>query len=519
MVWPSPQDYSEAVQMARTSFQDDDLKNGAVETNSLGLPTCASGNFASVFCLSNDKRKFAARCFLHDVPDQEHRYSEISKFILADDLPYTVSFEYLSDGIKVQERWYPLLKMQWVDGITLNQYISENYDNSQALNLLAGYFKQMMFELHRAGIAHGDLQHDNILVSDDELRLVDYDGMFVPALAGHTANELGHRNYQHPQRDKSTFGPFLDNFSAWIIYASLKSLAVDPSLWKILKGGDDCLLFRRSDFISKGSDGALSKLSKHSNEHIRTYAAVIESFLKMPIESIPGLETSIDVEHLQASNVWWAPEVTPEVTPEVVADAEPPEEMVVALPVVRQAYPIGPLTILKVDNAVLQLGSSQMRDSITSQLNADEDIVWEFNRKPPAVTYDATAIGSLAAVMMLFVFIVSFHSVWAIPGCMLVSLLLLVPRPKTFQKSNWCYLTNVRFLMIESSLSGSPKVYSLPFDQISKIEKIKSGVILRPRRHYMLTPGGFSEDLSIQLPPEREKTLLEKIPNTVPRSA
>jgi hypothetical protein len=73
--------------------------------------------------------------------------------------------------------------------------------------------------------------------------------------------------------------------------------------------------------------------------------------------------------------------------------------------------------------------------------------------------------------------------------------------------------------MIESSSSGIPRVYSLPFDQISKIEKIKSGVIFRPRRHYMLTPGGFSEDIAIELPPEREKSLLEKIPNTVPRSA
>jgi serine/threonine protein kinase len=473
------------------------------------LPSCASGNFASVFCLSNDKRKFAARCFLHDVPDQENRYSAISKFILTDDLPYTVSFEYLPDGIKVQDRWYPLLKMQWVDGITLNQYISENHNNSQALNLLAGYFKQMMYELHRAGIAHGDLQHDNILVSDDELRLVDYDGMFVPALAGNTANELGHRNYQHPQRDRSTFGPFLDNFSAWIIYASLKSLAVDNSLWEILKGGDDCLLFRHSDFISNGSDGALSKLSKHSNEHIRGYAAVIESFLKMPVESIPGLETSIDVVHPKSGDVWWAPEVTPEVVPA----AEPPKGIVLA-PAVREAYPIGPLTVLKVDNAVLNLGSTHISNSIAPQLNADENIVWESSAAPPVIS-EANSLGWLVTLGLLFLCMVVFRWIWALPAGLLLFIFL---QPKRLQQPNWCYLTNVRFIVIDSSSSGSPKVASIPFDQILNIVKTKSGVIVRPMMRYMLTPGGFSEDISIQLPPEGVKALFERIPGTVPRS-
>jgi len=163
--WPSPQDYSEAVQTPRASFADEELRAGAVETTPLGLPRCMSGNFASVFCFRSQTRKIAVRCFLHNVPDQQTRYSAISKYVLSDDLPYTVPFEYLEKGVLISGDWYPILKMEWVDGVTLNQFISENLSSNAALKLLASYFKQMTLELRRGGIAHGDLQHDNILFS------------------------------------------------------------------------------------------------------------------------------------------------------------------------------------------------------------------------------------------------------------------------------------------------------------------------------------------------------------------
>jgi hypothetical protein len=60
--------------------------------------------------------------------------------------------------------------------------------------------------LREAGVAHGDLQHGNVLLvpaTDTDrlsLKLVDYDGMFVPALTGAQTGEVGHPAYQHPQR-------------------------------------------------------------------------------------------------------------------------------------------------------------------------------------------------------------------------------------------------------------------------------------------------------------------------------
>lgn len=292
MPWPSPQDYAEAIQSPRLSLSDIELQKGEVELNALGLPRCLSGAFATVFCLRCNGKKVAVRCFLSNVKEQEERYAEISKFVMSDDLPYTVAFEYLKKGILIRDEWFPILKMEWVEGETLGTYL-ERVREREALDILAAYFKQMTLELNRAGISHGDLQHDNILISDSEMRLVDYDGMFVPSLNGREATELGHRNYQHPKRGRSFFDSRLDNFSAWVIYISLKCLALDSSLWKRLDAGSDCLLFRQSDFAESETSQALEILDAHENEKIRRYAEVVRQLIAMPIADVPNLSTML----------------------------------------------------------------------------------------------------------------------------------------------------------------------------------------------------------------------------------
>lgn len=291
MRWPLPQDYLEAVQTPRSSFVDRELREGVAETTALGLPRCASGRFASVFCFQCQDRKVAVRCFLAHVPDLHQRYAAISKFILADDMPCTVPFEYLDEGIHVNGRWHPILKMEWVEGPTFGEFVRANFENTTTTGLLANYFKEMTLDLRRHGIAHGDLQHDNIIVSDEGLRLVDYDGMFVPELAGQMANELGHENYQHPQRRENNFGPYLDNFSAWVIYTSLLAVSREPKLWNEFNNSGDCLLLRRSDFADPNRSRAFIRLQQHHDQRVRQHAYVLRSCLEQGLEELPPLCT------------------------------------------------------------------------------------------------------------------------------------------------------------------------------------------------------------------------------------
>lgn len=245
--WPSPQDYNESLQNPAINLAEPALKEGKPGLNNLGLPKAITGSFASVYYLDCPKQDFAVRCFLHNIADQKERYAKISEYLNKTNLPIMADFDYLDKGILVHGQWYPILKMDWVDGQNLIEYIGRNLDNAKVLEKLRLWLRQARKTLKDHGIAHGDLQHGNVLVGNDSVKLVDYDGMFVPALAGQASNELGHRNYQHPGRTKTDFGPHLDNFSAWLIDTCLYCIERDPRLWFTLKAGEDCLLFREKD--------------------------------------------------------------------------------------------------------------------------------------------------------------------------------------------------------------------------------------------------------------------------------
>lgn len=292
MVWPTAQDYNEAVQNPATCFSDRELRGGEIELTTLGLPRPASGAFASVYKIRCGDLTFAVRCFLSEILDQEQRYEHLSRFIMSDELPYTVSFEYQRQGMRVHGNWYPILKMDWVEGETLMNSISANLNYPQKLLELAEQFRTMVKDLQMNGVAHGDLQHGNIVLQNGELRLIDYDGMFVPSLFGIASNELGHRNYQHPMRDALHFGPYLDNFSAWLIYLSLQILAIDSGLWQELQAGDESLLLKKTDFIAPDRSERLGLLLHHENEQIRSMAKTLLQIISMNVEEVPALDAT-----------------------------------------------------------------------------------------------------------------------------------------------------------------------------------------------------------------------------------
>lgn len=288
--WPSPQDYNEAVQNPHINLADKELKAGEATTNALGIPQPITGAFASVYKWRCADRFTAMRCFLKDIPDSQWRYGRIADHLEKVRSPYTVNFEFQFKGVQVAGRWFPILKMDWVDGCTLDNYLHQRINSGSGVEPeLAEKFKDMCANLESAGIAHGDLQHGNIMVSDGRLVLVDYDGMFVPHINAPHSNELGHRNYQHPKRSAQHFGPYLDNFSAWVIYLSLKALALDPSLYERLGAGDDCLLFRSEDFRSPLRSCAFAALETHADQQVVRLARFIRSQLSVTPDKVPAL--------------------------------------------------------------------------------------------------------------------------------------------------------------------------------------------------------------------------------------
>ncbi len=297
--WPTPQDYNEAIQNPKLCFHDADLKQGTIECNALGLPKSASGAFASVFKLTTSDGPWAIRCFLRFRPEQSERYQKISQFVLFDDLDCTVDFHFIEKGILVRGDWYPIVKMKWIYGDTLDLYIHKHFDNAEKMSKLSADFFDLVMQLENADIAHGDLQHGNIIVSDDGLRLVDYDALFVPALAGLEALEFGHPNYQHPMRSPNHFDPTVDNFSTWLIHASLMAIRIDPGLFKTFMGGDESILFKRKDLLSPETSPLFKALFEHDSDEIRNTAQILTRMLWANPCAIPPLHaTAYDLSAL-----------------------------------------------------------------------------------------------------------------------------------------------------------------------------------------------------------------------------
>src|SRR5438046_6121128 len=193
-----------------------------------------SGNFADVYeCQCPGGKKWALKCFTREVPGLRERYAAISAYLQQVKLPFMVDFNYLDQGIKVRGQWYPVLKMHWVEGFTLNEFVNQNADQPAYLDMLGQIWVRLARRLREAKMAHCDLQHGNVLLVPGStakslgVRLIDYDGMCVPALAQKKSGEIGHPAYQHPQRlREGIYSVDVDRFPHRVMYTALRPLMV-----------------------------------------------------------------------------------------------------------------------------------------------------------------------------------------------------------------------------------------------------------------------------------------------------
>lgn len=289
--WPSAQDYALAIQNPAYAFADKELCTSAPELNRLRLPRPRSGTFAVVYQVHHASgRAFAVRCLTREVTGQDKRYAAISRSLHGlKSEGWVVGFTYQTRGIKVAGNWYPIVKMDWVVGVGLDRWIMANM-NGPSLQRMAADFFNLCSNLKRARVGHGDLSHGNIMVENGRLRLVDYDGLYVPALAGSSSGEVGHPNYQHPDRGSADYGPGIDHFSAWVIYGSLVALSADQTLWGECGAGDDCLLLVREDFRDLASSPRIGLMRASSNATVRAVADAWLRCLSLPVSKTPELE-------------------------------------------------------------------------------------------------------------------------------------------------------------------------------------------------------------------------------------
>ena len=263
MNYPLISEYIEAIKSAEDNFGELSYLRPVLGDD--GLPLMTSGNFAVVFKMKDEQsgKCYAVKCFTKEQEGREKAYHQIADALKDVDSLYLVSFRYLEkelfvDTDQTEETEFPVLLMDWVEGKTLDKYLRENLDDKYALEMLAYRFCQLAQWLIPKPFAHGDLKPDNILVREDgTLVLVDYDGMYVPAMKGQNARELGSPDFRHPLRTENDFDERIDDFPLICMSLSLKAISIKTNL--LYEANNDCgLLFTTSDYL----DIAKSKIIK-----------------------------------------------------------------------------------------------------------------------------------------------------------------------------------------------------------------------------------------------------------------
>ncbi len=298
MNWPTSQDYNEAIQNASSSFADPGLKSGAVTLNSLGLPVPRSGNFADVYQFKGgDGKMWAVKCFTRKVDGLQQRYLKIDEHLTKAKLPFTVGFKFFEQGIRVRGQWFPLLKMEWVEGFTLNEFVRDNASKPQYLHALVQMWGKLTARLRDADFAHADLQHGNVLLVPGGapnklgLKLIDYDGMWVPALAETHSGEIGHPNFQHPLRLKNRlYNADVDRFPHLVVACALRAVMIGGrALWDKFDNGDN-LLFKEPDLRDPARAQVFIELWNFRDDVLCTLVGTIALASGEPLRKSPWLD-------------------------------------------------------------------------------------------------------------------------------------------------------------------------------------------------------------------------------------
>jgi hypothetical protein len=254
--------------------------------NEGGEPWYSKGNYAIVFKTEQNSKNFAIRFFLDSEPEVFERYKQIQAFLNTKALYWKIPFQFLDKEVHVDGEYYPAVKMDWIDSLSLTEYLNSIVTQPALLTKLQQELVALSQNLEKTGIGHGNLNMDHIrFVKQGQthaLKLIDYDSMFIPAFKGKDSVSPGTAGFQHPMRLASDFSETIDRFSFWVFITALEAFKKDPGLWKNAKQNgfdkEEHILFTYRDLAFPQQSNAFQLLKQQRSEALNFYTSRLIAF-------------------------------------------------------------------------------------------------------------------------------------------------------------------------------------------------------------------------------------------------
>lgn len=229
---------------------------------------------------------FAVRFFLNDDDQLFRRYHQLQDYLTPKSLPWKVPFRFMD------EEYYPVILMNWVNSFSLTEYLDLIINNPSLISKLQRELVDLSRQLETNGIGHGNLNmtHVRFTRQNHILKLIDYDSMFIPAFKEKDSFSAGTSGFQHPMRLASDFSETIDRFSIWIFITALEAFKTDASLWINAKenGFDKTqqIFFTYRDIAFANQSVAFEKLRLYNNPAINFYCDKLTTFCNSSLSQV-----------------------------------------------------------------------------------------------------------------------------------------------------------------------------------------------------------------------------------------
>ena len=248
---------------------------------------CSIGNSVIVFEVMYEGRKMAMRVYM--------RSNRNLRAIYGDNY---YPQELLVNASDTECCLADVVLCDWQEGVSLQAKIEELCHQPAKMQALSRMFEEFALSHLNERWAHGDIKPENIIVTNEGLRLIDFDAVYLEGFTRADCVETGTRQYQHPLRESGEFGRDIDDYPIALIATALAAISLDETLgWSV--AGCDNLLISPHRAI-KGEDMMLARIENLFAERgdVRHYR--IAKLLRSQQMALPQLKSLL--EHPAASN-------------------------------------------------------------------------------------------------------------------------------------------------------------------------------------------------------------------------